>query len=63
MRSYVQEYGESLHDESDRLRLISGTQAREMFLRGEQPPSWFMRPEISKIVLDAVKKGEQVFEE
>jgi pyruvate kinase len=63
MKSYVQENGESLHDESDRLRMISGTQAREMFLRGELPPSWFMRPEISKIVLDAVKNGEQVFEE
>jgi len=40
---------------------ISGTQAREMFLAGKQPPEWFMRPEVSKIIVDAVKKGEEVF--
>jgi ATP sulfurylase len=50
------------HDEDDKLRIISGTQARAMFLKGEMPPSWFMRPEISDIVLDAVKNGDQVFE-
>jgi ATP sulfurylase len=33
-----------------------------MFLRGETPPEWFMRPEISKLILDAVLAGEQVFE-
>ncbi len=52
----------SLYDESDKLRIISGSQARAMFLRGERPPSWFMRPEISNIVLDALKNGDQVFE-
>ena len=61
-KKYVQENGEFSYDESDKLRIISGTQARAMFLRGEAPPSWFMRPEISNIVLDAVKNGEQVFE-
>ena len=61
-KGYVQENGKFPHDESDKLRMISGSQAREMFLRGERPPSWFMRPEISNIVLDAVKNGEQVFE-
>ncbi len=59
---YVQENGKFPNDESDRLRLISGSQARALFLKGEQPPSWFMRPEISMIVLDAIKNGEQVFE-
>ncbi|MCK4791439.1 MAG: sulfate adenylyltransferase, partial [Desulfobacteraceae bacterium] len=41
---------------------ISGTEAREMFLKGERPPYWFMRCEISDIVLDALGRGEQVFE-
>jgi pyruvate kinase len=59
--AYLQENGK-LHDESDKLRMISGTQARAMFLKGEKPPGWFMRPEISNIVLDAVKSGVQVFE-
>jgi len=63
LNRYVEENGKfGHHDESDKLRLISGSQARAMFLRGERPPSWFMRPEISNIVLDAVKNGEQVFE-
>lgn len=60
---YVQENGEFSGDEGDKLRIISGTEARAMFLRGEMPPNWFMRPEISNIVLDAVRNGEQVFEE
>jgi len=62
LNKYVHENGKSLSDESDKLRLISGSQARAMFLKGEMPPGWFMRPEISNIVLDAVKNGEQVFE-
>ena len=63
MRNYIHDNGiSSNHEESDKLRIISGTQARAMFLKGERPPSWFMRPEISNIVLDAVNRGEQVFE-
>jgi len=61
-QAYVQSDGEIAADESDRLNLISGTEAREMFLRGESPPDWFMRSEISDLVLDALNNGEQVFE-
>ena len=42
---------------------ISGTEARKMFEAGQAPPEWFMRPEISQIIIDAVKKGEEVFVE
>jgi pyruvate kinase len=63
INNYVHENGESLDDESDKLRIISGTQARAMFLRGEKPPNWFMRSEISNIVLEAVNRGDRVFEE
>lgn len=59
---YVHESNGPSADETDRLNIISGSQARAMFLRGETPPSWFMRPEISSIVLDALKSGEPVFE-
>lgn len=62
LNNYVHENGKSAADESDKLRLISGSQARAMFIKGERPPSWFMRPEISNIVLAAVKNGEKVFE-
>jgi pyruvate kinase len=59
---YVHEDGQYPIDESDKLRMISGTQARAMFVNGERPPAWFMRPEISNWVLDSVKHGSQVFE-
>lgn len=62
LKQYVQGNGKSPYGESDILRIISGSQARAMFLRGESPPNWFMRPEISNIVLNAVKDGAQVFE-
>lgn len=54
--------GDISHGRNDRLS-ISGSQARAMFLRGEMPPSWFMRPEISEIIVDAIKTGEDVFEQ
>ena len=62
LNKYIQENGKFTYDESDKLRIISGSEARAMLLRGEMPPKWFMRPEISNLVLDAVKNGEQVFE-
>lgn len=40
---------------------ISGTQVREMLKKGEMPPEWFMRPEISEMILDSVNNGEEVF--
>jgi ATP sulfurylase len=40
---------------------ISGTQAREMLKKGEFPPSWFMRPEISEMVIAGLKTGDKVF--
>ncbi len=63
LNKYVQENGTLSEDPSGKLRLISGSQAREMFLRGERPPVWFMRPEMSDIVLEAIKNGEEVFEQ
>ena len=50
------------HGEDDKLQ-ISGTEARKMFERGESPPEWFMRPEISKMIIDSLRAGYQVFVE
>ncbi len=50
----------SKHKEDEKLA-ISGTQARKMFENGKAPPDWFMRPEISRLILDAIKRGEEVF--
>ena len=46
--------------EGDKM-LISGTEARKLFEQGKAPPEWFMRPEISQIILEAIAKGEEVF--
>ncbi len=48
------------HPEED-ICNISGTQARTMIKEGKQPPEWFMRPEISKLLLAASKSGKKVF--
>ncbi|MBI2639322.1 MAG: sulfate adenylyltransferase [Candidatus Sungbacteria bacterium] len=48
------------HDPSDKLS-ISGTEARKIFELGERPPEWFMRPEISEIIAEAVSGREEVF--
>jgi ATP sulfurylase len=42
-------------------RSISGTQARQMIERGLTPPDWFMRPQISSMLINAINEGEQVF--
>jgi pyruvate kinase len=53
--------GENAQATADDKLQISGTQARQMFEQGKIPPAWFMRPEIAKIILEAVKNGEEVF--
>ena len=40
---------------------ISGTQARKILESGKLLPEWFMRREISRMLVKALKKGEQVF--
>jgi len=60
-RSYVHKNGYSNQHGNEEKIEISGTQARRLFEIGQQPPSWFMRPEISRIILDAIARGEQVF--
>ena len=48
------------HPEESKLH-ISGTQAREMLKSGKQPPEWFMREEISKMITDRLDQGKNVF--
>ena len=40
---------------------ISGSQARDLFRRGETPPDWFMRKDVAQLILDAMKEGREVF--
>lgn len=60
MNQHVQEGDYPDHAPEGRL-LLSGTEARKTFERGEVPPDWFMRPEIAQIIVDAIKNGEEVF--
>jgi pyruvate kinase len=62
LNNYVHESHQSPLDDMDKLRMMSGSQARAMFINGKRPPNWFMRPEISNLILNSVKNGEQVFE-
>ncbi len=50
------------HPESDKFH-ISSTDARKMFEKGESPPEWSMRPEISKMIIDSLCAGHKVFVE
>ena len=56
-KSYVES---CQHSKEDHLH-ISGTEARNMFLSGAQPPEWFLRDKISTMISERIKKGEEVF--
>ena len=60
LNCHIHEKENAGHDEADKLH-ISGTEARKMFERGEVPPDWFMRLEISAIIVSAINNGEKVF--
>lgn len=61
LKTHVHEQNDKgKHKENEKLH-ISGTQARRMLESGKPLPAWFMRPEISRIILDALKKGKEVF--
>lgn len=51
---------ETPRPEGDQLH-ISGTQARKLLEGGEAPPSWFMRTEISEMIIHALGEGKEVF--
>jgi len=57
---YLHESENQEHPEESKLH-ISGTQAREMLKSGKQPPEWFMREEISKMITDRLDQGKNVF--
>ena len=59
-KKYLHEKDVDSMDELEALH-ISGTQARAMFEKGEAPPEWFMRPEVSEIIIKAMKNKEEVF--
>ncbi len=59
-RAYFEQVGDSLEAE-DEIISISGSEAREMFNNNKLPPSWYIRPKISKMILTSIKDGIPVF--
>lgn len=59
-REYQEENQNQIFEENDKL-FISGTEARNLFKNFNSPPEWFMRPEISKMIINELKAGKEVF--
>lgn len=59
-KKYLHQPEAKNHPEKEKLE-ISGTQAREMLKSGRSPPAWFMRPEVTTIILRKIKSGKKVF--
>ena len=59
----VDSYVEVNNETSDDFEEISGTEAREMIKSGVKPPIWFMREEISDLLITSVKNNEKIFVE
>ncbi len=60
IKEYLVDEKATEHREEEKLR-ISGTQIREMFKKGEMPPDWIMRQEVSQVIMNRVKRGENIF--
>lgn len=56
-------YKELEHADGEQLAALSGTKVREMLKQRQQPPEWLMRPEISRLLLEAVAAGKKIFVE
>ena len=48
---------------NEKIKSINGTYARELLQKGERPPSWYMREEISNYIINVLKLGKKVFVE
>lgn len=59
-KRYVSEKDAPEHP-ADKKFSLSGTEARKIFEAGKNPPDWFMRPEIAKIITDAIRNREEIF--
>mgnify|MGYP001612179166 CR=1 FL=1 len=57
-KSYVEECG---HEEQDILK-ISGTQGRKMLMDKIPPPDWFMRKDLSDLIISNIHEGKEIFQ-
>ena len=59
-KKYI-EQSNDLDIKDDDIMEISGTETRELFQSGKCPPKWFMRPKISKMIMDSINNKMDVF--
>ena len=60
-QKYIEQTSEAQSSNHENFKDISGTQAREMFSKLKRPPEWYMRPEISDMIISSLKSNEEVF--
>ena len=60
-QKYIEQTSEAQSNNHENFKDISGTQAREMFSKLKRPPEWYMRPEISDMIISSLKSNEEVF--
>lgn len=46
---------------NSQMTTISGTEGREILKEGKYPPEWFMRREVSGLILNELRQGKEVF--
>ena len=59
-KTYIENKNFKYDDETDSFS-ISGTEARRLLKSCDYPPEWFMRKEISSMIIKYIKEGENVF--
>lgn len=55
------EYVDKCKHGNSQIAIISGTEGREILKEGKYPPEWFMRREVSELILNEIKQGKEVF--
>ena len=60
-QKYIEQTSEAQSSNYENFKNISGTQAREMFSKLKRPPEWYMRPEISDMIISSIKSNKEVF--
>ena len=52
---------DSCEHDQQQIMSIKGTEGRKMLESGAQPPGWFMREEISRLIMDEMEGGSDIF--
>ena len=59
-KKYIEQSNDLDIKDDDKME-ISGSEARIIFQSGKCPPKWYMRPKISKMIMDSINSKMDVF--